>query len=125
MEPRPPASAHHALIPASEAQVPKAVAEYGAHRPDDDAVDRLVSHLNHEYVTPLTQTRPDPAAQPAARRRTGRRDYLHQRKEQALQQEDQTRTLPNSRSITTSTPRRSARTVRAHYLTPVERGTAL
>ncbi|WFD48941.1 SYF2 splicing factor [Malassezia furfur] len=47
-EPRPSASAQHALIPASEAQVPKAVAEYGAHRPDDDAVDRLVSHLNHE-----------------------------------------------------------------------------
>ncbi|WFC96439.1 SYF2 splicing factor [Malassezia brasiliensis] len=47
-EPHPPASAQHALIPASEAQVPKAVAEYGAHRPDEEAVDRLVSHLNHE-----------------------------------------------------------------------------
>ena len=117
-EPRPSASAQHALIPASEAQVPKAVAEYGAHRPDDDAVDRLVSHLNHEYVAPLTQTRPDPAAQPAARRWARCRDYLHQRKEQALQQEDQARTLPYSRSITTSTPKRSARTVRSPTLTP-------
>ncbi|WFD45200.1 SYF2 splicing factor [Malassezia psittaci] len=37
-----------ALIPASQASLPKAVAEYGAHRPDERAVDRLVSHLNHE-----------------------------------------------------------------------------
>ncbi|WFD08455.1 SYF2 splicing factor [Malassezia vespertilionis] len=36
------------LVPASEAQVPAAVATYGKHAPDMAAVDRLVSHLNHE-----------------------------------------------------------------------------
>ncbi|WFD37316.1 SYF2 splicing factor [Malassezia japonica] len=36
------------LVPAAEANVPAAVATYGAHKPDDAAVDRLVSHLNNE-----------------------------------------------------------------------------
>jgi len=39
------------IMRASEAVVPPAVASYGTHAPDEDAVDRLVSHLNHEYVT--------------------------------------------------------------------------
>ncbi|WFD34332.1 SYF2 splicing factor [Malassezia cuniculi] len=36
------------LIPASEADVPLGVATYGQHKPSNAAVDRLVSHLNHE-----------------------------------------------------------------------------
>ena len=38
------------LVPASEANVPPAVATYGQHRPSAADVDRLVSHLNHECV---------------------------------------------------------------------------
>lgn len=41
-------AAGHALVPASSADVPAAVATYGQHRPSSAAVDRLVSHLNHE-----------------------------------------------------------------------------
>lgn len=39
-----------ALVPAKEAKVSAAVASYGTHKPDEDSIDRLVSHLNHEYV---------------------------------------------------------------------------
>lgn len=42
-------AAGHALVPAAAAaDVPPAVATYGQHRPSSTAVDRLVSHLNHE-----------------------------------------------------------------------------
>ncbi|KAL4399673.1 Pre-mRNA-splicing factor Syf2 [Malassezia pachydermatis] len=37
-----------ALVPAKEAKVSAAVASYGTHKPDEDSIDRLVSHLNHE-----------------------------------------------------------------------------
>ena len=48
------------LVPAGEADVPHAVATYGTHKPDDSAVDRLLSHLNHEYVCAIALlTHPD------------------------------------------------------------------
>ncbi|SHO79949.1 Similar to S.cerevisiae protein SYF2 (Member of the NineTeen Complex (NTC)) [Malassezia sympodialis ATCC 42132] len=37
------------LVRASEAAVAPAVASYGTHAPDEDAVDRLVTHLNYEH----------------------------------------------------------------------------
>lgn len=44
-------AAPHALVPAAEARdVPAAVAAYGTHAPDEEAIDRMVSHLNAEYV---------------------------------------------------------------------------
>lgn len=39
-----------ALVPAREAGASPTVRAYGTHAPDDEAVDRLVHHLNHEYV---------------------------------------------------------------------------
>lgn len=43
-------TSERSLVPAAEANVPAAVATYGAHKPDDAAVDRRVSHLNNECV---------------------------------------------------------------------------
>ena len=39
-----------ALVPAKDAPVSPAIASYGTHKPEESAVDRLVKHLNHEYV---------------------------------------------------------------------------
>ena len=58
------------LVPAAEANVPAAVATYGAHKPDDAAVDRLVSHLNNECVFLLTPDRTRFAAAPAGEKTT-------------------------------------------------------
>lgn len=44
-------SSSGALTVASETtDAPLAVKQYGQHRPDEDAVDRMVKHLNQEYV---------------------------------------------------------------------------
>ena len=105
--------------------VPLSVAEYGQHRPDEAAVDRLVSHLNNEYVrrsdghtNPSDRSTFAGAAAvvrttPTTRSPTStRRTSTLTRKSNAYVRAPCLCML--TASTTTSTRKRSARTVRTH-----------
>lgn len=99
------------LVPASEANVSPAVATYGQHKPSAAAVDRLVSHLNHECVCA------NPRQDHIKRRSRQREDdpdaevnYINKRNKHFNRKVERVRRLLTS--IMTSTRVRSARTVR-------------
>lgn len=109
--------------------VPLSVAEYGQHRPDDAAVDRLVSHLNNEYVrradgraNPPDRSTSAGAAAVVRTTPTTRSPISTRRTSTLTRRSNAYVRAPRLRMLTTSTTmstrKRSARTVRTHRTRP-------